>query len=619
MIFLLHLMPAITGDFIFLVVMSKLYIDGALNNATATGSPTFGSGATKYILLGVGSEANSFNGGIGPSDYYEGNLDEFRLWSVARSAEEIARNYNRLMSNEQTGLEVYYRMDEGTGDQVFDASKDGEIFNKHDGTFGGGVSFSDDIPSADKLGIKGITDEFGDYTADYIPYNGSGDVFRVTPAFGQHQFEPATKSIYLGDGAAVQNDLNFIDISSFTVTGMVTYENSEVPVEGVAIYIDGIQAVDANNQAVRTDIDGNYEIDVPIGNHYLSAYKEKHTFSEGVFPPLNDFGDIETHEFTEDLTINFTDDTKIKVAGRVVGGNVQAAIPLGFDKSLNNVGVSTIEMQLLSGYDLDLTDGGIHDILTVTTDPYSGEYEIEVIPEKWIINEAGNETYFIDPADISLMDFSSSLDTLTTTDTTYNFDDSYDVAEYHYNHDMSFIIQSDPIIEVLDGNNELFHGEDSITFTDQETEAEITLQLGDQNPFDFDIFKMGADYDVNVYVYEVYENPNHPDYVSEGGLVDKVPVKDADIIINDNLMINPEPTDGTTNDEGLFQYEFRAGTPSLAQDGANTYTKTFEVEASVNGLGITWNQGDIYRAYVLGAQPLEGTDFITYGPDQVHK
>ena len=592
----------------------KLYVDGALNNKVAAATPVFGTGSVRYLYLGLGSEAADFNAGKGPYDYYEGNLDEFRIWSVARTDDEIARNYNRLMSNEQVGLEVYYRMDEGTGSKIYDTSKEGEIFNKHDGTFGGGVSFSNEIPSADKLGIKAITDSFGDYTADYIPYNGSGDVFRVTPSFGQHQFEPATKSIYLGDGAAVQNDLNFTDISSFTVTGTVTYENSEVPVEGVAIYIDGIQAVNSNNQAVRTDSEGKYEIDVPIGHHYLSAYKEKHTFSEGVFPPLNEFGDIELHEFTEDLTVNFTDDTKIRVAGRVVGGNVQADLPLGFDRSLNNVGVATVELQLqLDAYDIDLTNDAIYNTISVTTDEYSGEYYIDVIPEKWIINEAGNQTYFIDPSDISVMDFSNSLDTLISTDTTYNFDGRYEVAEFHYNHDMSFIIQTDPIIEVLDGNDELFHGEDSITFLDQETEAEVTIQLGDSNPFAYDVFKMGVDYDVNVYVYQIYSNPNHPD----GSLIDKVPVKDAEVIINDNLMINPEPTQGMTNENGLFQYEFRAGMPNLSGDGENTYTKTFEVEASVGGLGITWNQGDIYRAYVLGAKPELGTDFITYGPDQI--
>ena len=596
----------------------SLYMDGKLDTEVTAAATSFGTGTLRYAFLGTGSEAGSFNGNTGPDDYFDGNMDEFRIWSIARTEEEISKSYNRLLSNEQSGLEVYYRFDEGTGSQVYDASKVGEEFNKHDGTFEGGVNFSDEIPDASLLGIKGITDEFGDYTADYIPYVGSGDVFRVTPAFGQHAFEPSSRSIYLGDGATVQNDVDFTDISSFTVSGKVTYENSEVPVEGVAIYIDGIQAVDGNNQAVRTDNEGNYTIDVPIGQHYLAAVKDHHTFSEGYFPALNEYDDIETHEFTEDLTVNFTDDTKITVAGRVVGGNLQAELPLGFNLSLNNVGVSTVEFQLqLEGYDLDVNDDAIYNIMSVTTDEYSGEYSIELIPEKWIINQAGNETYFIDPADISLTDLTNSLEIQTATNTIENEDGTTTDETYEYHHDLSFIIQSDPIIQVLDANGEFLHGEDSITFTDQETEAEVTLQLGDESPFLHDVYVMGVDYDVDIYVYEVYSNPDHPDYVDEGGLIDKVAVKEAEIVINDNLMINPEPTEGTTDDAGLFQYTFRAGGPSLLQDAENTYTKTFEIEASVNGLGITWNQGDTYRAYVLGAAPLEGTDFITYGPDQV--
>ncbi|MEL7146796.1 MAG: LamG-like jellyroll fold domain-containing protein, partial [Bacteroidota bacterium] len=182
----------------------SMYIDGELDKSENIGSATFGSGLKRYGFIGSGSETTSFNGWSTPSYHFDGNMDEFRIWSVARSKDEIERDYNRLLSNDQDGLEVYYRFDEGTGSQVFDAAKTGEIFNKHDGTFVGGVNFSEEIPDSDLLGVKGITDEFGDYTADYIPYVGSGDVFRVTPSFGQHAFEPNSKSIFLGDGAAVQ-------------------------------------------------------------------------------------------------------------------------------------------------------------------------------------------------------------------------------------------------------------------------------------------------------------------------------------------------------------------------------------------------------------------------------
>ena len=596
----------------------SMYIDGELDKSENIGSSAFGSGLKRYGFVGSGSETTSFNGWSAPEYHFDGNMDEFRIWSVARSKDEIQRDYNRLLSNEQEGLEVYYRFDEGTGSQVFDAAKTGEIFNKNDGTFVGGVNFSDEIPDSDLLGIRGVTDEFGDYTADYIPYIGSGDVFRVIPSFGQHAFEPNSKSLYLGDGASVQNDVNFTDISAFTVSGKVTYENSEVPVEGVAIYIDGIQAIDANNQAVRTDNEGKYSVDVPIGQHYLSAVKEKHTFSEGFFPQLNEFGAIERHEFVEDLTVNFVDDTKITVAGRVVGGRVQAELPLGFDLSLNNVDVSTVEFQLqLENYDLDLTDDNIFDIISVTTDEYSGEYSIELIPEKWIINQAGNDTYFIDPGDISVVDLTNSLDPIVSTNEVDNGDGTTTEETYEYHHDLSFIIQTSPIIEVFDADGEYLHGDDEIVFTNLLTEEKDTLKLGDDNPFLYDVYQMSTDYVANIYVHEIYENPNHPDYAAEGGLTDKVAVKDAEITINDQLMINPVQTEGKTDENGLFAYLFRAGQPNLIQDGTNTYTKTFEVEASVNGLGITWNQGNVYRAYVLGFSPLEGTDFITYGPDQV--
>ncbi len=265
---------------------------------------------------------------------------------MARSAEDIAKNYSRIISNEQNGLHLYYRCDEGIGQQVYDASKTGENFNQNDGTFINGAGYSADIPTAVQLGTKGITDQFGDYSVDYIPYNGSGDLFRVTPAFGQHEFSPSSRSIYLGDGAAVQNDLNFTDISFFTVTGKVTYKDTNVPVENVTILVDGEPSLGADNQIIRSDQDGNYEINVPIGNHYLSVEKEGHTFYEGYFPPLDELGDIAFHEFTEDVTVDFTDSTKVKVAGRVIGGNREAEKTLGFGESVNNVGTATLKFNL---------------------------------------------------------------------------------------------------------------------------------------------------------------------------------------------------------------------------------------------------------------------------------
>lgn len=581
-----------------------LYVDGEKEAEEETAISTFGSGNKRYLMLGVGSEANEFNGNIRSLDFFEGNLDEFRIWSVSRDSLEIKDNYNRLISNEQNGLVLYYRFDEGTGDYVYDASKTGDNFNQHDGTFVGGVSFSDEIPDSDQLGIRAVTDQFGDYSADYIPYNGSGDVFRVTPAFGQHVFTPSSKSIFLGDGSAVQNNVDFEDISFFTVTGKVTYKDTNVPVENATVLIDGEVALGADNSVVRTDVEGDYEINVPIGNHYLSVEKDGHTFYEGYFPPLDDQGSVAFHEFTEDLTVNFTDSTKVKVAGRLVGGTREAEKMLGFGLSTNNVGTATLTFDLQNAaYGLPTA--------TVDTDPYSGEYEIEMIPEQFVISDIITSAgYSIDAEDLSALDLRSSLDEITVVED----EEDEESASYSYHHQLNFVIRETPQILVYNEDDEAFTGDDVFTYTDQETGEQLEIDISGLG-FPYPVFDMGSRYEANVYVVETYSNAGHPN----GAIIDNVPVEGADITIIDNLAIDPtDGNTGKTDADGYFAYDFTAGIPSISTDNNGTsFTKTFEVSATVDGIGVDWNNGDVFRAYLLGTKPQEGTGFVTYGPDQV--
>ncbi len=542
------------------------------------------------------------------NNLYKGFLDEVRVWNVARTEEQIMQNYNRIINGSEEGLTAYYRCDEGIGDHVYDASKTDDEFNKNDGVFVRETSFSTEIPSTDLLGIRAVTNEYGDYTIDYIPYKSGGEIFKVTPSIGQHVFEPNSRTVYVGDGAQTQNGLDFTDISSFSVAGKVTYQNSQVPVEGVAILIDGQQAVGVDNQPVRTDANGDYTISVPIGYHYISTQMEGHTFDEGIFPPLNAYGDIELYEFTEDITINFSDDTKIKVAGRVVGGTREGDKEIGLGLSLNNIGVSDIEFRLQKeGYDLDVNDNAIYDLLSVTTDPYTGEYEIEMIPEQWIVEKAGNDTYFLDASDIPVLDLRSSLTENIVIDT--NALGVLDTFAYH--HKLNYVIRQTPRIEVLDANDNAFVGDTVLYFNDQETGEADTLYIGSNNPFAHHVFTQGQPYEAHVFLEEVYLNPNHPD----GAVVDQVPVNGATITINNNLMVNPSAVTGTTDENGEYVHSFMGGVPSLSVDGENTYTSTFEVDANTGSISVKWNDNEPFRGHILGALPIEGTDFITSGPE----
>ncbi|MCU0430171.1 MAG: hypothetical protein MUF42_09390 [Cytophagaceae bacterium] len=583
-----------------------MYVDGAavgLATATYSGSQ---SDAAFTFQLGRQNNPVSVTEAL---NHFTGEMDEIRIWNNSRSADQIKLNFNRVINGSEPGLLAYWRCDEGFGNKIFDASSSDNLFHKHDGTFfSNGVSFSTDIPSNNQLGIRGLTNEFGDYTIQYIPYKSGGEIFKVTPSLGQHAFQPSSRTVFIGDGAQTQNGLDFNDISSFTVTGKVTYYNSQVPVEGATILVDGKESIGIDNKVIRSDAEGNYSVKVPIGKHFISVKKEKHIFSQGHFPPLDAYGAITLHEFTENISVNFIDSTKIKVAGRLVGGNREGEKILGFDLSTNNVGTADLEFKLLKeGYDLDLSNPGIFDKISMSTDPVSGEYELWMIPEKWVVTKAGNAKYFVAPEDLSTIDLSGSL-TPVTVSTVVNAVTS----QYEYHHKLNFIIREKPSIQVSNADGSDFKGDHEIVIIDQATGIPDTLDILAGGYFDFPVFQMGKSYSARVSVFEYYANETHPN----GAVIDRVPVKDAEVSIVNNLMVNPVPVSGKTDSKGEFLHPFKGGIPSLSSNGTNSYTQTMEVYVHVEGSQYTWTEdGEIYRAYVLGSKSQSGTDFITYGPE----
>lgn len=68
-----------------------IYIDGNPEPSTSGGG-TFGRGIrTRYGFLGVGSEATTFDGNRGPNNYFDGDMDDVRIYNRALSQVEIAQ------------------------------------------------------------------------------------------------------------------------------------------------------------------------------------------------------------------------------------------------------------------------------------------------------------------------------------------------------------------------------------------------------------------------------------------------------------------------------------------------------------------------------------------------
>ncbi len=84
----------------------RIYRNGVLEaskNTSATWSPG------QYALsLGAGN--------------FEGQLDEFRIWNVVRTDQQIAQNFNASLTGSDPALVAYYKMDEGAGPTLVDSS-----------------------------------------------------------------------------------------------------------------------------------------------------------------------------------------------------------------------------------------------------------------------------------------------------------------------------------------------------------------------------------------------------------------------------------------------------------------------------------------------------------------
>lgn len=96
-----------------------IYIDG-INDGTTTGGSQFGTGTTRYGYVGVGSESPTWNGNKGPTSYFDGEIDEFKIWERALTQTEIRTNMAKHISGSTEDLQVYYKFDDISNDTIFD-------------------------------------------------------------------------------------------------------------------------------------------------------------------------------------------------------------------------------------------------------------------------------------------------------------------------------------------------------------------------------------------------------------------------------------------------------------------------------------------------------------------
>ena len=307
---------------------------------------------------------------------FRGYLKDIRIWEGLLSMSDIQSNHGRILNGRETGLKLYWPLDEGLQEVAFDVSTTNAIGNNRHAILDPAISNSTILPSEDQYCLYAITDEKGNYTIRGIPFVGNGSSYTITPSKGIHTFALPQRNVVVGKGAMALNGVDFTDNSSFTYSGTVRYLNTTVPVDSIMFKIDGI-AVMKDNKSVITGTDGRYEIAVPIGEHYIEAYRTDHVTSR--------FPETGTYNFLEEGTINFSDSTLVNVAGRVNGGIDSQDAPIGFNMTKNRIGRATITLSLEteSNNQFNMRLDGLNGFVHVTDSTFIPSHNDSIRSKNW--------------------------------------------------------------------------------------------------------------------------------------------------------------------------------------------------------------------------------------------
>ena len=602
----------------------------------------------------------------------KGYVDEMRLWSRALPDEEIAHNYDRLISGRESGLKLYWTFDEGLEEYAFDYSYTDGTPNGNHPILGRNTRPSEIVPSAEQLSLYSITNDRGEYEVRGIPFTGSGTSYSVLPSKGIHSFSPTNRTAFIGGSSLNINNVDFTDVSSFKVSGTIRYVGTTIPVDSVSFYVDGTPC-NKNDKLIYSDANGEYEISVPIGSHYIEARRQGHTFlSNGRYPA----NEGETYEFLNETHIDFYDNTLVTLAGRITGGATQGSQPLGYGVSENTIGKAIITLtpldhpqrmlnalQQVNGTTIEWIPnpenvevasasaninssayrggGSVDDVkyIHITTDENTGEFSALVPPIRYMVQsvkfpnnqEVERDEMFMNISAINLTNPTDSV----IPDTVYTAAHE-PLPLFKCNKKLLLTYRTNPVIDITQmGLPAGAFGTDTITVKEGGVDYKLPIFNYDEATqavsytYGYPIFQLGRSYDFKVRAYEPYMNYDQ----STAGKLYKDMLRDsvvtfgnelgeaALIVAEDNVvdghevkrgdMAKLDPEQVLLNDEGEGHYKWIAGIPSLTAP----YTRNMNASMVINGQTKLWNSEGL-SAIITGVVPT-GNNFITAGPSYV--
>ena len=588
---------------------------------------------------------------------FSGNADDIRLWTRALTRKEIESNYTRILGGTEDGMILYWPLDEGINVQkyAFDVARQDGIYQQNHPEVGVNAVPSAAVPQ--HLELYGETDKKGNYIIRGIPFQQGGTNYEISPQLGVHRFSPTARTMFVSPTSLTANNIDFEDVSSFSMHGHVYYAGTNIPVEGIQLYVDG-ELLTTNGEVQQTDADGYYNISVPIGDHYVEAKLKNHVMVAGGRYPTT-----KTHPFNAPVSYDFADSTLVNFVGRVAGGERNDTLAVGFGASKNNIGVATITLKLnndsrsfncldkdhktpaatdriWTGDTVNINsrawtghEGSDTHFIKITTDSLTGEFAVKLPPLKYITKsisiDKNRSVEFTTLPQIDLTnvitEHSDSLKIVTEKgDSVWNY--------YKYHTKMVKTYFATPQVDISQPKSEKgvfgidkYEGEDELgkfTISDiwsKKSNDSISYRFG------YPIYEMDKEYQASVFGYEVYINKD-----TGKAVADTIPMNGQVLTIS-NEMSSEQSIIAVVDDEnsdrkpgevydlkknqlvldslGRYTFKWTTGAPNVTAP----YTRRLGVTLERNKR--TYSPASL-DAIVVGSLPM-GNNFVTKGYDQL--
>ncbi|MGN1239377.1 MAG: hypothetical protein ACI4TV_00715, partial [Paludibacteraceae bacterium] len=298
-----------------------------------------------------------------PISSYGIGIDEARIFHRVLSQDDI-RTYSRhALSGDEPGLILYYKFDmpslskSSIPNMAKTQSTDGNgLMAANNALVWDGAQHAYSYRfihlSGDLINrFEALTNESGNYVLAGIPF-ANGITYSVTPTaqhgtFHYNGTSSASATITLGNTRPEATGVDFVNTDAVRFSGRILYERSTIPVKGVHFLVNGVLATNATGNPVETNESGNFQFELPKAPIRVQAVKDGHWFANDGYLILN--GDT-LFQPTDNIDgVRFYDQTKVRLIGRIAGGNDQGLLPLGFGLSLNNLGDSICMVLELEG------------------------------------------------------------------------------------------------------------------------------------------------------------------------------------------------------------------------------------------------------------------------------